>query len=133
MLVSFVANGVGPFGLKVLTVHGLASHRSQYLFYWYLGGFVFALAALFVSRAGVLGREVVLGALMGGASFAGQSFTALALSKSVPGHIVFPLTTGGSLFLVALAGFLLFKERVGPYGFCGILLGIASLVMLSAT
>jgi multidrug transporter EmrE-like cation transporter len=131
MLVSFVANGLGPFGLKVLTERGLAAYQQQYLFYWYLGGFIFALAALLVSRTGVLAREVALGAAMGGCSLAGQSFTALALAKGVPGHIAFPLTTGGSLFLVAAAGLLLFKERIGPFGYCGIVLGIASLVMLS--
>jgi multidrug transporter EmrE-like cation transporter len=131
MLVSFVANGCGPFGLKVLTERGLAAYQQQYLFYWYLCGFVFALAALLVSRNGINAREVLLGAAMGGCSLMGQSFTAMALSKGVPGHIAFPLTTGGSLFLVAAAGLLLFKERIGPYGFCGIVLGIASLVMLS--
>ncbi len=131
MLVAFVANGLGPFGLKILTERGLAAYQQQYLLFWYLGGFIFALAALLVSRDGVNRREVLLGAAMGGCSLAGQSFTAMALSSGVPGHIAFPLTTGGSLFLVATAGLLLFKERIGPYGFCGVVLGIASLVMLS--
>lgn len=131
MLVSFVANGLGPFGLKILTERGLAEYQSQYLMFWYLAGFVFALAALLVSRTGVNWREVALGAAMGGSSLAGQTFTVLALAKGLPGHIAFPLTTGGSLFLVATAGLLLFKEKIGPYGLCGVILGILSLVMLS--
>lgn len=131
MLVSFVANGLGPFGLKILTERGLAEYQSQYLMFWYLAGFVFAVAALLVSRTGVNWREVALGAAMGGSSLAGQTFTVLALAKGLPGHIAFPLTTGGSLFLVATAGLLLFKERIGPYGLCGVILGILSLVMLS--
>lgn len=131
MLVSFVANGLGPFGLKILTERGLAEYQSQYLMFWYLAGFIFAVAALLVSRTGVNWREVALGAAMGGSSLAGQTFTVLALAKGLPGHIAFPLTTGGSLFLVATAGLLLFKERIGPYGLCGVILGILSLVMLS--
>ncbi|MBZ5619156.1 MAG: hypothetical protein LAQ69_10615 [Acidobacteriia bacterium] len=131
MLVAFLANGLGPFGLKVLATRGLAGYQSQYLFWWYLGGLVFALAALRLARSGVNRREVLLGAAMGGCSFAGQSFTALALAKGLPGHIAFPLTTGGSLFLVALAGVVLFRERIGPYGLCGVVLGVAALVMLS--
>lgn len=131
MLVSFVANGLGPFGLKILTERGLAEYQSQYLMFWYLAGFIFAVAALLVSRNGVNWREVALGAAMGGSSLAGQTFTVLALAKGLPGHIAFPLTTGGSLFLVATAGLLLFKERIGPYGLCGVILGILSLVMLS--
>ena len=133
MLVAFLANGIGPFGLKVLAIRGLSGEQSRYLLYWYLGGLVFAVAALIYSRDGVNTREVLLGAAMGGCSLAGQTFTAMALSKGLPGHIVFPLTTGGSLFLVALAGIVLFKERIGPYGLCGVVLGVASLVMLSMT
>jgi multidrug transporter EmrE-like cation transporter len=133
MLVAFFANGLGPFGLKVLATRGLAGYQSQYLFWWYLGGLVFAVVALRLARSGVNGREVLLGAAMGGCSFAGQSFTALALAKGLPGHIAFPLTTGGSLFLVALAGIVLFRERIGPYGLCGVILGVAALAMLSVS
>ena len=132
MLVAFVANGIGPFGLKILTESGLASaYQSQYLLYWYLGGFVFAAAALVRSRLRPSGSEIALGALMGGCSLLGQSFTGLALSQGMPGHVVFPITTGGSLFLVASAGLLLFKEKVGPYGIAGMVLGITALVGLS--
>lgn len=132
MLVAFAANGIGPFGLKILSEQGLAAQfQSQYLLYWYLGGFVFAAAALWRSGLRPRSGEVVLGALMGGCSLLGQSFTGLALSHGVPGHVVFPITTGGSLFLVAAAGLLLFKEKVGPYGLAGMVLGIAALVGLS--
>lgn len=132
MLVAFVANGIGPFGLKILTEMGLAStYQAQYLLYWYLGGFVFAAAALIRSGLRPRASEVLLGALMGGCSLLGQSFTGLALATGMPGHVVFPITTGGSLFLVATAGLVLFKERVGPYGIAGMVLGIAALVGLS--
>jgi drug/metabolite transporter (DMT)-like permease len=132
MLVAFVANGIGPFGLKILTEMGLAStYQAQYLLYWYLGGFIFAAAALIRSGLRPRASEVALGALMGGCSLLGQSFTGLALSSGMPGHVVFPITTGGSLFLVASAGLVLFKERVGPYGIAGMVLGIAALVGLS--
>jgi hypothetical protein len=40
--------------------------------------------------------------------------------------------SGGSLFVVAAAGILIFRERVGAYGIAGIAMGILSLVMLSA-
>jgi multidrug transporter EmrE-like cation transporter len=64
-------------------------------------------------------------------SFGGQLFSLLTLERNVPGYVVFPMTTGGNLFLVAAAGVLLFREKIGPYGMAGILTGIASLVLLS--
>ncbi len=132
MLIAFVANGLGPFGLKILDEHHLASFQPQYLVYWYLGGAVFGALAFFRESREVRGREVALGAVMGLCSLGGQSFTGLALASGLPGHVVFPLTTGGSLFLVALAGIAVFKERVGRFGIAGISLGIISLIILSA-
>lgn len=132
MLIAFLANGIGPFGLKVLTERGFGdAFQAQYLLYWYCGGLGFAIAALLKSGLRPTAREIGLGVLMGACSLFGQAFTGLALSHGVPGHVAFPLTTGGSLFLVAAAGLLLFKERVGPYGIAGIVLGIVALVALS--
>jgi hypothetical protein len=117
MLVAFLANGIGPFGLKILTERGLATqYQAQYLLYWYLGACVFAFAALWRSGLRPTGREVGLGALM---------------AHGMPGHVAFPITTGGSLLLVAAAGLLLFREKIGAYGIAGMVLGIMALVGLS--
>lgn len=132
MLIAFLANGIGPFGLKILTERGLAGqYQAQYLLYWYLGACIFAFAALWRSGLRPYWREVGLGALMGACSLLGQAFTGLALSHGLPGHVVFPITTGGSLLLVAAAGILLFRETIGGYGIAGMVLGIAALVGLS--
>jgi hypothetical protein len=132
MLLAFVTNGLGPFGLKILNERGLASYQSQYLVYWYLGGAIFGVLAFLGALRTVRTGEAALGAAMGLCSLSGQTFTGLALSHGLAGHVVFPLTTGGSLFLVAAAGIVVFRERVGPFGIAGIVLGILSLIMLSA-
>jgi multidrug transporter EmrE-like cation transporter len=131
MSIAFVANGLGPFGLKILNSMGLSAQQSKYLFWWYAGGALFAVAAFAKGWAHLRAKELALGAAMGLCSLGGQSFTGLSLAHGVPGHIVFPVTTGGSLFFVAAAGIVIFKERVGPYGLLGICLGICSLILLS--
>lgn len=132
MLLAFVTNGLGPFGLKMMAVKGLSeTYHYQYLLWWYAGGLALSLAALLVSRTFPYAREIVFGLAIGLGSFGGQLFSSLALEQGVPGHIVFPATTGGNLFLVAAAGVLLFREKLGPYGIAGILTGVTSLVLLS--
>lgn len=131
MLLAFVTNGIGPFGLKVLNERGLAAFQSQYLVYWYLGGAIFGVLAFLPGLRETRAREVALGAVMGLCSLGGQTFTGMSLSRGIPGHVAFPITTGGSLFLVAAAGIFVFKERVGPYGAAGIILGVLALIMLS--
>lgn len=131
MAIAFVANGLGPFGLKVLTGMGLSSDQSTYLLWWYVGGCIFAIIALGRGLSRLRAKECLLGVAMGLCSLGGQAFTGMALARGVPGHVAFPVTTGGSLFLVAAAGIILFKEHVGFYGLLGIVLGICSLVLLS--
>jgi multidrug transporter EmrE-like cation transporter len=74
---------------------------------------------------------VTVGGALGLASVMGQTSLGLALSRGVPGSIVYPVTLAGGLFLVVGAGVLLFEERVGPYGLAGIALGVVSIVLLS--
>ena len=114
MLIAFFANGFGPLGLKVLAARGLANaHELQYLFFWYLAGVAFASVFFFRRNFRVSRNEILLGALMGLCSLGGQFFTGMALAANVAGHVVFPVTTGGSLFLVAAAGILFFPNESG--------------------
>lgn len=134
MLLAFFANGLGPFGLKILAERGLAeAYRFQYLIAWYGGGLSLMLVALLVARMAPGKWELLLGAMMGVGSFGGQLFSSLALQRSVPGHVVFPATTGGSLFVVPLIGVLLFREKISRYGIAGILTGTAALLLLSVS
>ena len=132
MMIAFVANGLGPFGLKMMAEKGLSErYHYQYLLWWYAGGLAFGLAAFLATRGRFHGRELAIAFGIGMGSFGGQLFSLLALEQKVPGYIVFPITTGGNLFLVAAAGVLLFREKIGPYGVAGILTGMLSLVLLS--
>ena len=130
MLIALVANGLGPFGLRVLQDKRLLEpHRLAYLGFWYAGGLALAGMAYLRRPARVNRSEVALGGAMACCSLGGQLATALALT-TVPGHIAFAVTTGGNLFIVAAAGILIFRERVGAYGFAGIALGVLSLLLL---
>lgn len=132
MLVAFVANGLGPFGLKIMAEKGLSEqYHYQYLLLWYLGGLLFGLGSFLVTRGNFQSREFLMSFGIAVGSFGGQLFSLLALERHVPGYVVFPMTTGGNLVLVAASGVLLFREKIGPYGIAGILTGIASLVFLS--
>jgi len=57
----------------------------------------------------------------------------LALSRGIPGNIVYPVTLAGGLFLVVLIAITVFRERIGPAGVAGIALGIISIALLSLT
>jgi hypothetical protein len=46
MLIAYVTNGLGPFGLKIMAEKGLLEqYHYQYLLLWYAGSLVFSLAS----------------------------------------------------------------------------------------
>jgi drug/metabolite transporter (DMT)-like permease len=132
MLLACLCNGVGAFGLKVLAELGYTQqYEAQYLFFWYLGWLLFSGGFLIGRPLKPFRLEILIGAAMGLCSLLGQSFVGLALSHDVAGHVVFSISTGGTLFVVALAGVLAFREKVGPYGKAGLVIGILSILLLS--
>jgi len=132
MTIAFLANGVGIFGGRILTGWNLAEqYKFQYLVFWYGAGLMLAVVVHLRHPLSLNLREVAIAGLMGAASVGGQLCLLTALEKGIPGHIAFPLANGGGLFLVVLAGILLFGERVHGYGIAGIVLGLVATILLS--
>ncbi|MEW5979467.1 MAG: hypothetical protein AB1898_27035 [Acidobacteriota bacterium] len=135
MLIAFLFNGCGVFGLRILAGMGLTeTHVNQYLLYFYLGGFLFMAAWLAAQKVWPTRNEIFIGSLMAVCSLSGTASLAYALGHySIPGNIAFPISNGGSLFVVITGGVLLFRERLGLYGVCGCALGTLAIVLLSVS
>jgi multidrug transporter EmrE-like cation transporter len=132
MLIAWFANGVAQFGLKVLTEAGLSDrYRYQYIVAWYITGLCLSLCFAAHRLVWPSRNEIAIGGLLAVCSVIGQACLALALASGAPGYVVFPLTSGANIFLVAAAGFLLFHEKVGRAGTAGIVLGMLSIIILS--
>jgi drug/metabolite transporter (DMT)-like permease len=118
MLVAFFFNGCGVFGLRILAGMGLTdTHVNQYLLYFYLGGFLFMGVVLLTQRVTPNLKEIGIGMLMALCSLSGTAALAYALGNyHIPGNVAFPISNGGSLFVVITGGVLLFRERLGVYG-----------------
>ena len=132
MAIAFLANGLGAFGMGALKVLGLSGdYRPLYLAFWYGSGFLLAVVIFFRSeRTLPYARECFVSAGMAVCSVVGWLGIAYAFQYGIPGHVIFPVAIGGSLFFVAAVGVLFFKERVSRYGIAGILLGVAGIVIL---
>jgi drug/metabolite transporter (DMT)-like permease len=132
MLLAFIFNGLSPFGLRIVAGMGLAGELTPvYLFYWYLGGTIFVLAWAGVLRERIPPKAVLIGSGMALCSVLGQFLMGRALAEGAPGNVVFPLSVGGNIFIVAAGGVLFFKEVVGRYGKAGIFVGLLAAVLLS--
>jgi hypothetical protein len=131
MLLALLLNGLCPFGLRILAGMGVGQqYISVYLFYWYLSGFAFGLLFAFRSRQRVSRAAILVGSAVALASVGGQLFMGLAMAYGAPGNVVYMLSQGASICIVAFGGLVLYKEKVGPYGKVGIAVGLLAAVLL---
>ena len=83
MFIAFLANGLGPFGLKILAEKGLAErYHYQYLLAWYGGGLVFGLASLLADHGRVYLKELAMAFAIGPEALA-VSFLAFSHSSEM--------------------------------------------------
>ncbi|HEY1686225.1 MAG TPA: SMR family transporter [Tepidisphaeraceae bacterium] len=129
ILLAFLANGLAASSQKVLVEWGGGDYAWQFYVVLYAAGCLVMAAANAMQEGKPHRREVVTSAAMGVASVAGNICIVKALER-VPGSVAYPVANGGSLFLVVLAGVLIFKEHVNPAGIAGIIVGIAAIVVL---
>jgi multidrug transporter EmrE-like cation transporter len=134
MLVIFLTNGMSAFGLKMLAGWGLSENvKYPYLTAWYAGGLAAIALPLLLKGMRVGKTEIFWGAVAGALSIGGQVSMAVALNSGVPGHVVFPIAIGGSIFVVALAGRLVFGERMNTPTALGVALGFVAVVLLGVS
>jgi len=69
------------------------------------------------------------GALLGTANFGNYLFLVLALT-ALPGLVVYPVIAAGEVGLLAVAGVVLWKEKVGVRSWLGIALAVAAIVLI---
>lgn len=131
MLAAFLLNGLGAFGLRILVGMEQGDLMMPYLACWYWAGFLLMAATYIRSGSMPVSREVAVAVFMATCSVMGTLGLAAALDSQLSGYVVYPISTGGGLGLVVLAGVLLFGEKISRSGIIGILIGISAIVTLA--
>ena len=130
ILVAITVVGFSQLSSKILVQSGLEAQNN----YFFLA--VFSSAALLVSplawrnRSGIKRRDGLFGLGVGMFNVAANRFLLLALT-TLPGAIVFPVSSAGSLLLVSISAIILFKENVSQVNLAGILLTLAAVVLIN--
>ena len=128
MVISFFLNAFLALATKAISEFGMTRSIPLVLLIVYA---LATLMALWTIREKRIEAKSVWIGLMGGFGTAVGMGANMTAASILPGYKVFPLVNGGTLLLVALAGRLIFRERIGPYGIAGIVAGIAAIVLLS--
>lgn len=134
VLLILMTNGMSAFGLKVVAEwHLQDSVKFPYLAIWYAAGTATLGLPMLIKGIRMGRKELTLGCLMALLSIGGQVAMATALGLGVPGSMVFPVTAGGSLLVVIVAGLLLFGEKMNLVTTLGVALGFIAVILLSVS
>jgi multidrug transporter EmrE-like cation transporter len=134
VLVILLTNGMGAFGLKIIASWGLPPGiKFPYLTLWYAAGLPLIGIPMFLRGAHGGLKELCWGALYAVLSLGGQLAMSYALDYGVPGSVVYPVAVGGSILVVALAGRLLFGEKMHRLSWAGVVIGIVAVILLGVS
>jgi uncharacterized membrane protein len=135
MSLSFLSNALSLYAYSLAAefqpdnapVHKLTFLLTTYVVY----GIGSLLLAFLVRRPGSVKAAFMTGSVAGTLLLAGGLFILEALTVGrVPGYVLYPVTTGGSNIFVVVLSVIFLKERPGRFGWTGIFVGLAALVLL---
>ncbi|HOP96625.1 MAG TPA: hypothetical protein PLK78_04220 [Verrucomicrobiota bacterium] len=132
MLLAFVLQGLAAASQKTLVEAGAGDYVWQFYVVLYWTGFA-VMTLLSIRREALpTRREFATALAMAMCSVLGNISITSAMN-SVKGVVAYPVSNGGSLTLVALAGVLFFREKIHPIGIAGIACGIGAILVLVMT
>lgn len=130
IILTIIVVGFSQLSSKILVQSGLESQKN----FFFLT--IFSSAALLVSplawrnRGEVQRKDGLFGFGVGVFNVASNRFLLLALT-TLPGAIVFPVSSAGSLLMVTISAIRLFKEKVSRVNLVGILLILIAVVLIN--
>ena len=130
ILVTIIVVGFSQLSSKILVQAGLESQNN----FFFLS--IFTSAAFLVSplalrnRGSIVGKDGLYGLGVGVFNVASNRFLLMALT-TLPGAIVFPVSSAGSLLLVTISAIILFKEKVSRVNLVGIALTLIAVVLIN--
>jgi drug/metabolite transporter (DMT)-like permease len=95
----------------------------------FVSAFVVTSLLYWLRRERVSRDALKFGALLGTANLGNYLFLVMALSV-LPGVVVFPTIAAGEVGLMALAGVVVWRERLRPLSWAGIVLAVMALVLI---
>lgn len=103
---------------------------NQFLAVMFILGGLICWSLIAVLKRPVRLKHFAVGAAAGAVSYIGNVFLIRSLSLR-DGSIVFPVVFGTSMVVVTLVSAVGFREKLTPRGICAVIVGIASVVILS--
>jgi drug/metabolite transporter (DMT)-like permease len=126
----FISQAAAQISMKIKDEYSPKEEITAFMMVLFVTAAVLTGLLVFIRKKKLTRSNLLFGCALGLPNVLSGSFL-LEAFQEVKGTIVYPVTSAGSVLLLALLGVFLWKEKLGKRAVAGILLTIAALVLIN--
>lgn len=130
LILLFLFGGLAEFSNKIFQKYALINYKSVFLFFVFIMAFLISLYFTLKSKNKITKFDLTIGFLVGIPNLFSSFFLILSLDY-IKTAIAFPIYSAGSILLINLGGFIIFKEKLKSKEFFSIFLTILALILIN--
>lgn len=130
IILLFIFNGMAEFSNKIYQRYALNEYKDIFLFVVFFVAFLISVFYIFRKKAKITGKSILTGFAVGVPNLFSSYFLILSLD-TVKTSVAFPMFSAGSIVLINLGGFLIFKEKITRKNQLAIVLTIIALILIN--
>lgn len=130
LILLFLFGGLAEFSNKIFQKYAIVDYKSVFLLFVFLVAFLISMYFTLKSKNPITKFDLVIGFMVGIPNLFSSFFLILALNY-IKTSVAFPIYSAGSILLINLGGFIIFKEKLKPKDLFSILLTILALIFIN--
>lgn len=130
LLALFFIGGLAEFGNKLFQFYGVMAQKPLFLVIVFLVAGLLCYIYILMKKIKLDLGSIVFGCLVGIANLMSSYFLISALD-TMPGSVVFPVFSAGSMALIAVLSHLIFKEKLSSKQKIAIVIALCALVLVN--
>ena len=126
----FFFGGMAEFSSKIYQKYALNEYKDVFLFALFFVAFLISILYTFRKKGPITKKDIVTGFAVGIPNLFSSYFLILSLA-TLKTSVVFPIYSAGSIVLINIGGFLIFKEKITRKNQVAIVLTVIALVLIN--
>lgn len=130
LILLFLFGGIGEFQNKLFQTYSQVITKDVFLFFVFFTAFLISLYSTFKGNKKISLKDLMIGILVGIPNLFSSYFLILALT-ALKTSIVFPIYSAGSILLINIGSFIIFKEKLTKKQLYSVALTILALILIN--
>lgn len=130
IIMLFLFGGLAEFSNKIYQKYALSEFKSVFLFFIFFVAFIISVIYAWKKKSKVTRKDIFIGFAVGIPNLFSSFFLILSLD-TLTTSVAFPLFSAGSILLITLGGYIIFKEKISKKNQWAIGLILVALVLLN--